>query len=70
MVQVTQMLPGGLNVLGFFFMGSVDVFEDREFPLNKLLMDFRNELSCKPIMYGGDPASEILVYFKNSQTGK
>nr|CAD7441119.1 unnamed protein product [Timema bartmani] len=68
--EVTQMLPGGLNVLGFFFMGSVDVFEDREFPLNKLLMDFRNELSCKPIMYGGDPASEILVYFKNSQTGK
>nr|CAD7399299.1 unnamed protein product [Timema poppensis] len=68
--NVTQMLPGGLNVLGFFFIGSVDVFEDREFPLNKLLMDFRNELSCKPIMYGGDPASEILVYFKNSQTGK
>ncbi|CAG2053856.1 unnamed protein product [Timema podura] len=68
--EVTQMLPGGLNVLGFFFMGSVDVFEDREFPLNKLLMDFRNELSCKPIMYGGDPSSEILVYFKNSQTGK
>nr|CAD7265803.1 unnamed protein product [Timema shepardi] len=67
--EVTQMLPGGLNVLGFFFIGSVDVFEDREFPLNKLLMDFRNELSCKPIMYGGDPASEILVYFKNSQTG-